>query len=131
MQRVILPKVGQVPLHVRTGRIPVLAHAMPAPPVAPSMTPRRSRKKRHDSFRITFEPIYRVILHYTQWKDDNVIAEKVVRAVNHMRFLEGLRIAQAANLHGSSIVVTTNLDQASVIEERLRLNGLRATVEVA
>lgn len=107
----------------------VIAQAMPAP--APTQTQRRVRKTRNTSFRVSFEPIYRVILHYTQWTDDNVIAEKVVRAVNNMRFLEGLRIAQAANMNGSSIVVTTNIDQASLIEERLRMYGLRATIEIA
>lgn len=102
---------------------------MPAP--APAPTLRRAKKTRNTSFRVTFEPIYRVILHYTQWTDDNLVAEKVVRAVNNMRFLEGLRIAQAANKYGSSIVATTNIEQASLIEEKLRLYGLRATVEIA
>lgn len=80
---------------------------------------------------MVFEPIYRVVLHYTMWSDNKRIARTVRRAVPILRFSEAMRISEMAAKNGTAIVITTGLDDAKLYELRLVRLGLRATLETA
>ena len=80
---------------------------------------------------ISFEDFYRVMLHYTNWTDDDPIAQKVKRAVPQMTMNEALRIVDAARRYGTSIVVTATLEEATACKEKLTRSQLKATMELA
>lgn len=71
------------------------------------------------------------MLHYTQWVDDDPIAQKVRRAVPQMTMNEALRIVDAARRYGASIVVTATLEDATMCKDKLTRFQLKATMELA
>lgn len=83
------------------------------------------------SMSISFEDFYRVVLHYTQWTEDDPIAQKVKRAVPQMTMNEALRIVDSARRYGVSIVVTAPLEDATQCKESLTRLQLKASVELA
>jgi ATP-dependent Clp protease adapter protein ClpS len=78
-----------------------------------------------------FEPIYRVLLHYTNWVNPKEIARKVHQAVPVVSSSHALRTVENAAAHGTAIVVTAALDDAELYEARLTRVGLKASLEVA
>lgn len=80
---------------------------------------------------MSFEPIYRVILHYTNWTDHKDIARVVHRAVPTITRTHALQTVENAAAYGSAIVVTAPLDEAEMYEARLTRMGMKATLEVA
>ena len=125
------------------------ALAVPAAPaVARMMTPRRfsARPQRvaepsmisiDEDIRlvgmpsITFEPIYRVMLHFTQWSDNKEVSRRIVRGVPLIGLANAMRIVESAVSHGTSIVITAPLDDAQMYQNRLTQMGLRITLEMA
>lgn len=80
---------------------------------------------------MTFEPIYRVILHYTNWNDHRIIGKAVKQAVPVITYTHALRSAENAAAHGSAIVVTVPKDDAEMYESRLSRAGLKASLDLA
>lgn len=85
----------------------------------------------NSSLSISFDDFYRVVLHYTQWSDDDPVAQKVRRAVPQMTMNEALRIVDAARRYGASIVVTAPLEDATRCMDSLNRFQLKATMELA
>lgn len=83
------------------------------------------------SLSISFDDFYRVVLHYTQWVDDDPIAQKVKRAVPKMTMNEAIRIVDSARRYGSSIVVTASLEDATRCKDILTRSQLKASIELA
>lgn len=83
------------------------------------------------TFDVTYEPIYRVVLHYNLWQDSKAVARRVKSAVPILSGANALRIVENAQLYGSSIVITVPLDDASMYESRLSRAGLKVTLEIA
>ena len=83
------------------------------------------------SMSISFEDFYRVMLHYTQWTDDDPVAQKVKRAVPQMTMNEALRIVDSARRYGTSIVLTASLEDATICHDKLNRSQLKATIELA
>lgn len=83
------------------------------------------------SMSISFDDFYRVVLHYTQWVDDDPIAQKVKRAVPQMTMNEALRIVDSARRYGASIVLTAPLEDANTCKDTLTRLQLKASIELA
>lgn len=83
------------------------------------------------AFVTSFAPIYRVILHYTNWDDPKPVAKRIMKCVPHLSFGDGMRIAKNAALYNTSVVVTVPLDEAKIYETRLTRSGLRVTLDMA
>lgn len=95
-------------------------------------TPVPVLKKTHDlNQSIRFEPFYRVLLHYSMWNDNKLVAKTVAKAVPIISFNDGLRVAEAAEKVGSAIVVTVPLEDAEIYDDRLRHAGLKSSIESA
>lgn len=80
---------------------------------------------------MAFEPIYRVILHFNNWSDNNLTARLVKQAVPPVTYTHALRSAENAAAFGSAIVTTVAKDDAELYELRLNRLGLKASIEVA
>lgn len=80
---------------------------------------------------IYFEPIYRVVLHFTQWPDNQEVTRRVKRAVPVITLPDARRVVENAAMHGTSIVVTAPLEDASLYEMRLTQAGLKVTLDIA
>lgn len=80
---------------------------------------------------VSFAPIYRVILHYTHWNDNIMVAKKVARAVPLLNKSSALRIVENAVASGTAVVVTVPVDDAKTYETRLIRSGLMSTIEAA
>jgi len=80
---------------------------------------------------IGFESFYRVLLHYSSWSDKDATAKIVTKAVPNVTFSEGLRVVEAAEKHGLAIIVTVPLAEAQLYDERLRMFGLKSSIEIA
>lgn len=85
----------------------------------------------NSSLSISFEDFYRVMLHYSNWVDDDPIAQKVKRAVPQMTMNEALRIVDSARRYGTSIVLTASLEDATICRDKLVRSQLKATMELA
>ena len=80
---------------------------------------------------ISFEPFYRVILQYTLWNDNKLIAEKIVKAIPGIGKDNADRSARIAKAYGSSILLTTTRDMAESYVQRLGTFGLKGNIEEA
>jgi len=80
---------------------------------------------------ISFEPIYRIILYFTQWNDNTEIARRIVKSVPVIRVAEAMRISQSAANNGTAIVITAPLSDAQVYLNRLTNEGLKVSLDVA
>lgn len=80
---------------------------------------------------MSFEPIYRVILHYTNWTDHKDVANVVKKAVPSISKTHALRTVENAAAYGTAIVVTVPQDEAEMYEARLNRMGLKASLEIA
>lgn len=78
-----------------------------------------------------FEAFHRVILHYTNWSDNEEIARRLVRGVPVLSKTDGLRIASNAASAGTAIVITTTYQDASLYETRLTQMGLKVSLDLA
>lgn len=80
---------------------------------------------------IVFEPFYRVMLHYSQWKDTKTIARLVRLSVPVLSNADCIRVVEMAERYKSAIVVTAIKDEAELYMERLLISGLQASMETA
>lgn len=80
---------------------------------------------------ISFEPIYRIVLYFTQWNDNTEIARRIVKSVPIIRVAEAMRISQNAASYGTAIVITAPLSDAQVYLNRLTNEGLKVSLDVA
>lgn len=79
----------------------------------------------------SFEPIYRVMLHYTNWTDTKDVTKRVKRAVPVVPITQARNAVEAAEKNGTSILVTAPLDDAAMYEIRLTQAGLKVSLELA
>jgi hypothetical protein len=77
------------------------------------------------------ESFYRVILHYSQWKNGDEIAQIVRTAVPIISMNESIRIVSMAESYEKSIVVTVKKDEAEQYAQRLLVAGLKSSTEEA
>jgi hypothetical protein len=82
---------------------------------------------------VRFEPIYRIMLHYSNWTRDDTkhIAEKVKFGVPILTMLECEKVVKSAFANGISMVCVITEDKAVLYCEALLRVGLKATVEEA
>jgi len=97
-------------------------------PYAPSPT-----SVKDTVLQMKFEPLYRIMLHYTLWNenDTKVIAQKVKVSVPILTQRECEKIVRHAQLYGMSMVCTVIKDKAVIYYENLVRVGLNATIEEA
>lgn len=82
---------------------------------------------------LRFEPLYRIILHYSRWKEDDtkMITQKVKIGVPILTLRECEKIVKHTFSYGMSIVCTVTLDKAELYKDTLVRMGLDATLEEA
>lgn len=80
---------------------------------------------------MTFEPIYRVILHYSNWIDHGQTAKTIKQGVPVISYSHALRTAENAAAYGSAIVVTVPKDEAELYEQRLERLGFKVSLDIA
>lgn len=78
-----------------------------------------------------FAPMHRVILHYTNWVEDNDVAVRIRRAVPNVPKDHARNAALQARISGHAIVLTAAPDIAEDAATNLRAQGLRVTLEEA
>jgi ATP-dependent Clp protease adapter protein ClpS len=84
-------------------------------------------------FNLRFEPLYRIILHYSKWKEDEtkVISQKVKFSVPFLTLRDCEKVVKHAYTYNMSIVCTITKDKAELYTEALIRAGLNATMEEA
>ena len=80
---------------------------------------------------ISFEPLYRIILVYTNWSDDKLIAEKVKSGVPIISYKEAIRAVKYAKVHGKAILCVVLKDKAILYSKKLNLHGISVILEEA
>ena len=117
---------------------PVLAAPAPMPTTPPTFITSPGQEEAllsitdyMNGVSMEFEPIYRVLLHYTNWSNSKEIAKKVHKAVPIVTFEHALRTTETAAANGTSIVITAPQDDAEMYESRLMRFGLKASLEIA
>ena len=95
------------------------------------MAPVRPRRQLMDLPKMNFAPIFRVILHYTQWEDNKEIARRITRAIPAIRGSNAIRIVENAVLYGSAIIIVAPIDEATIYETKLTRMGLKVSLDIA
>jgi ATP-dependent Clp protease adapter protein ClpS len=84
-----------------------------------------------DDFDMTFEPFYRVILHYTNWKEDKIIAGLIKQGVPFLQHSQAIQTVKNAVAYGTAIVITATREDAELYEARLKRLGLKVSLDMA
>lgn len=91
-------------------------------------------KSRNDTgLNIRFEPMYRIVLHYSRWKEDDtrMVAQKVKFGVPIITMRDCERVVKQAFSHGRCIVCTVTQEKATLYCNNLVRVGLNASMEEA
>jgi hypothetical protein len=80
---------------------------------------------------VSFEPFYRVILHYSSWADSNKTAKIVAKAVPIVSFSHALHVVKSAEVYNQAILVTVLKNDAEMYQSRLKMSGYNASIESA
>ena len=81
--------------------------------------------------KVSFEPYWRVILKYSGWSDNKLVAEYVKGSIPSLQYSNAMRIVMVAQKEGQSIVVTAIRDQAEIYCDNLKRKKLDAFLEEA
>jgi ATP-dependent Clp protease adapter protein ClpS len=123
------PRRGRVPLRAPIIRNGFLMAGAPAPAPPP---PVRS-KAPETVLKLRFEPLFRVILHYSQWSFDDTreIAKKVKTSVPILSLRDCEKIVKNAQSSGTGVACVVMYDKAMLYCDNLTNMGLRASIEEA
>lgn len=99
--------------------------ASPSPPAPEKI------KEVSTTINISFEPLYRIIIVYTNWSDDKLIAEKVKSGVPIISYKEAIRAVKYAKSHGKAILCVVLKDKAILYSKKLNLHGISVILEEA
>lgn len=78
-----------------------------------------------------YEPFYRVVLLFSGWNDDRVVARKIRMSIPMLRFADCINIAKQARLRGRAIIVTVKKDEAFQYSKDLETRGLKVLLDEA
>ena len=97
-------------------------------PDAPMMTPTNDTV-----LQMKFEPLYRIMLHYTLWNesDNKTVAQKLKVGVPILTLRDCEKIVRHAKSYGVCMVCTVAHEKAILFHENLLRFGLNATIEEA
>lgn len=97
-------------------------------PDAPVATPTKDT-----ILQMKFEPLYRIMLHYTLWNesDNKTIAQKVKVGVPILTLRDCEKIVKHTKAYGVCMVCTVAQDKAILFHDNLVRFGLNATIEEA
>lgn len=108
--------------------IAIVTKATKSPPRGPIM---ESRDVSIANIVFSFEPFYRVVLLFSGWNDDRVIARKIRMSIPMLRFADCINIAHQARLRGRAIIVTVKKDEALQYSKDLETRGLKVFLDEA
>jgi len=78
-----------------------------------------------------FESLYRVILKYSDWKNDKITTQLLCKCVRIFEFNKIIKVVKNTRLSGTGILMTVLEEEAKMYRDRIISSGLCAYIEEA
>lgn len=73
---------------------------------------------------VWFAPVYRLLLHFTHWAEDEGVVQRLRQAVRSLPSDRAREVVRQARMHGTSIVLTSSPDEVEHYLIRMQAQSL-------